>query len=113
MKVKLDKPETIAAAYRNACAREAIAAIDRIVTKYPTAKGFQYAPLNTMSGNRVQTTFAEKSDYNSSKKDDISLSTQNPARRLSPSQVEDYRRKNLCFKCDAPYSPRHKCRGGV
>ena len=34
-----------------------------------------------------------------------------PMRRLSPSQVEEYRRKGLCFKCDESYSPGHKCQG--
>ena len=29
---------------------------------------------------------------------------------LPPAQVEEYRRKNLCFKCDEPYTFGHKCK---
>ena len=30
-------------------------------------------------------------------------------RRLSPSEVVDRRVKGLCFRCDEPYNPGHKC----
>ena len=42
---------------------------------------------------------------------DTNAATSAPVRRLSPAQVEEYRRKSLCFKCDEPYSPGHKCKG--
>jgi len=36
--------------------------------------------------------------------------SQLPIRRRTPEKVEDYRRKNLCFKCDEPYTMGHKCK---
>ena len=33
-----------------------------------------------------------------------------PVRRLPPGQIEEYTRKNLCFKCDEPFTLGHKCK---
>ncbi|XP_074297152.1 uncharacterized protein LOC141627838 [Silene latifolia] len=32
-------------------------------------------------------------------------------KRLSPAEIEDKRKKNLCFQCDEPYTPGHTCKG--
>ena len=34
-----------------------------------------------------------------------------PIKRLSPAQVEERRRKGLCYNCDDKWSPEHKCKG--
>ena len=31
-------------------------------------------------------------------------------RRLTPAQIEEYRKKNLCSKCDEPFTFGHKCK---
>jgi len=31
-----------------------------------------------------------------------------PVKRLTFAQVEEYRKKNLCFKCDEKFVPSHK-----
>ena len=33
-----------------------------------------------------------------------------PIKRLSPAQVEERRRKGLCYNCDDKWSPEHKCK---
>lgn len=41
---------------------------------------------------------------------EVKLPGQTPVRRLTPAQIEEYRRKNLCFKCDEPFTLGHKCK---
>ena len=41
---------------------------------------------------------------------EVSSSSANPTkRRLSPSDVADRLAKGLCFRCDEPYTPGHRC----
>ena len=32
-----------------------------------------------------------------------------PVKRLTLYQVEDYRKRGLCFKCDEKFKPGHRC----
>ncbi|XP_074271204.1 uncharacterized protein LOC141595129 [Silene latifolia] len=34
-----------------------------------------------------------------------------PYKRLTPAEIEEKRKKNLCFQCDEPYTAGHKCPG--
>ena len=89
--------------YRSACAREVIIAIDRRVFRLPAYKGYQANPAKFDLGLRVQ-----KTDTEGREKPSTSANT---IRKLTPARVEEYRKKNLCFKCDGPYSQGHKCKG--
>ena len=95
-KVKLDRPTTMVSAYRSAVARESIAVAERKQSRFVPFKGSVNNPLIT----RNQPVPAAVKNTNTT-----------PGRRLSPIQVEEYRKKGLCFKCDEAYTPGHKCQG--
>ena len=99
-KVKLDKPLTMVSAYRSAIARESITAAEKKLNKFPSYKGNVSSPGLSPRSSVAPAASREGGPV-----------TNAPVRRLSPSQVEEYRRKSLCFKCDEPYSPGHKCKG--
>ena len=96
--VKLSKPLTMVAAYRNVSARETITTAKRKVSRPPLSKNFCnlhesecWVWNKTTQGKGIE-------------------STTNPTiKRLTPEQVNDYRKKGLCFKCDDKFLPGHKC----
>jgi len=58
-KVKLNKPLTMVATYRNACARETIAIAERNIAKASSFKS--YVPSVSQQGSSVSKQFKEKS----------------------------------------------------
>ena len=88
----MDKPLTIVVAYRSACAREMIAITDKRLGKNQPYKSSSFPALQSPSSAKGLTTDAAGKEGSSE--------TQAPIRRLSAAKVEEYRKKNLCFKCE-------------
>ena len=84
---------TMVSAYRSAVAREFIAAAEKKLKRIAPYRGSASTPVLSPKNSMIPATGR-----------DVSSATSAPIRRLSPSQVEEYRRKSLCFKCDEPYS---------
>ena len=40
---------------------------------------------------------------------DTNTDPKDPVKRLTPDQVEGYRKRSLCFKCDEKFTPGHRC----
>ena len=93
------KPQTMVATYSCACARELIS-----VTKRKLGK---FQPFKNNPTPAIQSSPPVKSSNVATKVKKEATTIQ---KRLTPAQVEEYRRKNLCFKCDELYTYGHKCK---
>ena len=101
-KAKMDMPLMMVAAYRSACAREMIALTGKRLSMFQSYKSPNSLVVHIPPAAKGLPPTAASKEGDSA--------TQVPIRRLTPEKVEEYRRKNLCFKCDEPFTPGHKCR---
>ena len=92
--MKLDKPLTMVSSYRSACPWESIALIDKKMGQMLTSSATP-VPQANYTGKPLSVTSTDKGG---------DLNPKLPMRRPTPAQVEDYRKKSLCFKCDEPYT---------
>lgn len=99
-KVKLDKPLLMVAAYRSVCAWEMIAITEKRMNRFQPYKNPGNPTEHPALQGKNQGTSAVRKESNSA--------NPVPIRRLTPKKIEEYRRKNLCFKCDEPFTYGHK-----
>jgi len=102
-KVNLDKLASMVVTYRSAYVREMIALTERRLAKFRPYKGFNSSTL--LSPSPVKALAASATGKEGSP------GVKTTMRRLTLAQLEEYKRKNLCFKCDVPYIFGHKCKG--
>ena len=96
-KVKLDKPMTMVVAFRSVDAREMISLTDKKLAKFQFNKPSTHAIAlhNSVTGKGGAGNISNKS----------------PVKRLTPLQVDEYRKKGLCFRYGEPYTHGHHCKG--
>jgi len=101
-KVKMNIPLSMVAAYRSACARESIALIEKRLS--------MFQPFRSSGSLTMQTPTPTKNLTSTTTDKGGGPQSQVPIKGLSPAKVEEYRRKNLCFKCDEPFAYSYKCK---
>ena len=96
VKVKITMSVTMVSTYRSACAQEIIT-----VAKKNLEKGSSVKFNHTVAGQGIP---SEKFFPNK----DPSTCLKGPVKRLTLDQVEDYRKRGLCFKYDEKFTPGHR-----
>ncbi|KAH9605981.1 hypothetical protein KSS87_012166 [Heliosperma pusillum] len=112
--VRALKPTTMAEAVELArCQEESLTAARTMNNKTEinpnriTSQCFVRSPTSNFQNNS-NTRFSQPFQRTSQ-----GLSNQKPSnfKKLTPAEMDEKRMKNLCFQCDEPYVPGHKCKG--
>ncbi|XP_075650145.1 uncharacterized protein LOC142620705 [Castanea sativa] len=93
--VRMQNPRTLTAAF----------GLAKIQEEYLTTCKKVYRPFSESSRSNWQEPSTEKYDSKSESK------TRVPIQKITSTQMEERRKKGLCYYCDEKWQPKHKCMG--